>query len=127
MNHASRVIITDKEKESVLLGKRANRPEIHKWNIIGGKPDKGEEDSVAARREVFEEAGLILPILNFLFDDVYNDWTTHYYSARVDKASDLAHSDEHTELQWFTFAELEQIADQLAFNHYLILQEYFSF
>lgn len=127
MNYCNRVIIANQEKEKVLLGKRSDQPEAEKWKIIGGRPNEGEEDNMTARWEVYDETGIILNALNYLFTDNLNDWTTNYFSSRVDDADlELNGDHDYEELRWFTREELEEIETQLALNHYLVLKEFFG-
>jgi len=57
------IIINDKDE--ILLGKRADNGY---WDFPAGSMELGESFEECARREVFEETGLICGKLNFLMD-----------------------------------------------------------
>lgn len=53
------IVIINKRKE-VLLGKRQGSHGEGEWSLPGGKPNFGEKLITAAKRETFEETGLII-------------------------------------------------------------------
>jgi len=62
---ATCTLITN-EKNAVLLTKRALEPGVGKWALPGGYVNRGEVVEEAARREVFEETGLLCEITQLL-------------------------------------------------------------
>jgi len=122
MQKTARVIISDGEK--VLLGKRAEGIEVGKWNIFGGKVDEDETFEQAAKREVFEETGIEPAELEFLFKNVSEGWLSTYFQAIIHHHIPSKIT-EHTEVNWFSWQEIQSMRDQIAFNHYLVLRDYF--
>ena len=103
----------------LLLGRRAFEPDAGMWDTIGGFLDEEEDAVDALRREVREETGLELEVLDFL-----GYWLEPYdgrivlcftWTARV--RGDGRAADDLVELRWFEPAELPPPAE-LAFTHY---------
>ena len=125
MSVDSRVVVANTEGK-ILLGRRASGVETGKWSLLGGKPNKSENLHDAAQRELFEETGLAVGRLHFLFESEFGNWIGHYFLAIITSPLNLTPDVEHDELRWFGKGEIEKIKDQLAFDHYLILQRYFT-
>jgi len=124
MQQVSRVIISNENKQ-VLLGKRSSGIEKGKWSILGGKPDENESIEQSAIREISEETGLNLLSVTFLFSDHFNDWISYYFEAIIQRQTtwDLT---EHSEVQFFSWDDLQKMENEIAFNHYLVLKRYFK-
>lgn len=123
MKQVSRVIISSGER--VLLGRRNGGAETGKWSILGGKIDENENPEQAAHREILEETGLFLSTITFFIVDYFNDWESHYFTASVENES-IPNLSEHDEVKFFSQEELKMMTDEIAFNHYLILEQYFQ-
>jgi ADP-ribose pyrophosphatase YjhB (NUDIX family) len=102
----------------VLLGRRANEPAAGLWDLPGGFLHEDELPEEGLRREVREETGLELELLDFL-----GHWLEPYDGRIVlslvwtARASGEAHAaDDLVELRWFDRDELPSRAD-LAFKH----------
>ncbi|MBN1295978.1 8-oxo-dGTP diphosphatase [bacterium] len=71
-----------KDNETLMLFRNKKPGDIHrgKWNGLGGKFEPGESPEECARREVYEESGLIADqlhlrgVLTFPSFDGTNDW-----------------------------------------------------
>lgn len=107
----------------VLLVKRGNYPYKDQWALPGGFIDPQETSIEAARREVKEEAGLDLMMMQFshIADDPERDprgrAISMVYTAQA-KGEPFA-GDDAVEAAWFDF---EEAVDQdLAFDHRKIL------
>ena len=107
-------IISDSERRVVLV-KRAIEPGYGKWVFPGGYVDRGEEVTIAARREAREEAGLEVRI-----DRLINVYSYHgrtpvviVYAATILGGS-LACDDEGLEARFFREDEIPW--DELAFT-----------
>ena len=118
---AADTIIVNRSKE-VLLIKRKNPP--FGWAIPGGFIDYNEKAEDAAKREIFEETGLLLDDVNLfgVYSDPDRDVRGHtisvvYYSNtnREPKAGDDA-----ADACFFSFQNLPE----LAFDHYSILNDF---
>jgi ADP-ribose pyrophosphatase YjhB (NUDIX family) len=103
----------------VLLGRRANEPGAGLWDLPGGFLHEDELPVDGLRREVREETGLELELLDFL-----GHWLEPYdgrvvlclaWTARAH--GDGRAADDLVELRWFEPGELPA-ADELAFTHY---------
>jgi 8-oxo-dGTP diphosphatase len=107
------------DRGRVLLGRRAQDPGAGLWDLPGGFLHEAELPLDALRREVREETGLELEVLDFL-----GYWLEPYdgrivlcftWTARV--RGDGCAADDLVELRWFDPAELPSPAE-LAFTHY---------
>jgi ADP-ribose pyrophosphatase YjhB (NUDIX family) len=107
------------ERGRVLLGRRAYDPGAGLWDLPGGFLHEDELPLDALRREVREETGLELELLDFL-----GHWLEPYdgrivlclaWTARASGKAEAA--DDLVEVRWFEPDELPS-ADELAFTHY---------
>jgi 8-oxo-dGTP diphosphatase len=103
----------------VLLGRRANDPGAGLWDLPGGFLHEDELPVDGLRREVREETGLELELLDFL-----GHWLEPYdgrivlclaWTARA--SGDARAADDLVELRWFERDELPP-PGELAFTHY---------
>lgn len=120
---AGRVLAVHGDRVLLLLGSDPSRPaDGCWWFTVGGGCEDGESTTSAARREAFEEAGLLLPddlgpvVLHrtaaFAFEGLRYEQTEDFFFCRVD--SDAVVTTGWTELErrsmtahrWWTAAEL---------------------
>lgn len=108
------VVILLNDKEELLLQQRPNGT----WGLPGGLMDLGESFEEVARREVFEETGLVVKKLNLLNvysgsqyylkvpngDELYAA-TAVYYSSDYEGHMQIDH-DETIDLKYFSFENL---------------------
>jgi ADP-ribose pyrophosphatase YjhB (NUDIX family) len=103
----------------VLLGRRANEPGAGLWDLPGGFLHEDELPVDGLRREVREETGLELELLDFL-----GHWLEPYdgrivlclaWTARA--SGDARAADDLVEVRWFEPDELPP-PGELAFTHY---------
>jgi ADP-ribose pyrophosphatase YjhB (NUDIX family) len=106
-------------KGRVLLGRRANDPGKGLWDLPGGFLHEDELPVDALRREVREETGLELEVLDFL-----GHWLEPYdgrvvlclaWTARA--SGNARAADDLVEVRWFEPHELPP-PGELAFTHY---------
>ena len=94
----------------VLLGRKNRGFGEGKWNGLGGKVEQGEGIEEAARREVLEEAGIQVPVvervgmIHFEFTGNPEIMEVHIFRAK-EFEGDLSESEE-MEPKWFTFDEI---------------------
>ena len=105
----------------VLLGRRRDDPAAGRWDIPGGFVEEQEHPLDALRRELREETGLEIELVEFLgmWMQPYNDRNvlSLTWLARPTGGEERA-GDDLTELRWFAPDELPG-ADELAFESYV--------
>ncbi|MBI5733815.1 MAG: NUDIX hydrolase [Candidatus Kerfeldbacteria bacterium] len=105
--------------DKVLLGKRSIEPYKNYWDILGGFLELGESPAAGARREIKEETGLEIELVDLLgiFMDEYGpggDPTLNIcYLAKI-TAGEPKPADDVDELRWFTASDLPK---NLAFKN----------
>ena len=126
---ASALII---DEDKVLLGRRNIEPSKGMWDIPGGFLEPGEHPEDGMRREIMEETGLqvkIVDMLGFIMDDYGEDkQPTLNICYIVKKASETERpGDDLEELKWFKISELpEEIAFKNGHEMLEKLREYLS-
>lgn len=115
MQCAASIIIVN-EKNQILLGKRTDN---HKWGYAGGSIELDEKVENCARRELFEETGLIADEIEFFM--VNSGPEVHYVYPNGDEVSNIEiiyvcrkyhgelkrQEEEIEELKFFNIAEVE--------------------
>lgn len=100
------------DNHTLMLRRSKKKDDIHsgKWNGLGGKFEKGESPEECARREIFEESGLVVSnlelkgVLTFPNFDGSNDWIVFVFIGR-DFTGTLIESPEG-DLEWISDTEL---------------------
>ena len=97
--------------EAVLLVRRGQAPARGSWSLPGGRLQPGETARQAAVREVREETGLEINLLDAV--DVYDAMIPPYHycvadfrAEPVDVTAEPAAADDVTDARWVRFAEL---------------------
>ena len=123
-------VIIENDRGEILLGKRTDN---HKWGYSGGSIELGETIESCARRELFEEMGLIAEELRFFMinsgeethyiypngDEVYNVEVVYLCSKY--HGSPIPQESEMEELRFFPVTDLpEELSDPIipVFNAY---------
>ena len=104
------VVVYVKYEDNVLLVLK-NRPEnlAGKYNLPGGKIEKGESPEECARRELFEETGISCGIPVVYGKIVGKDCVVHCCMIKTDSLHNLSPRDEETEkVNWFKWQEMKE-------------------
>jgi 8-oxo-dGTP pyrophosphatase MutT (NUDIX family) len=111
------VIRAGAQGHEVVLGRRRRDRDGVTWSLPKGTPDDGETPEQTALREVREETGLEVRILDEVGDIHYRfvrdgrriDKTVRYYLMEA-TGGDLTHHDhEFEDVRWFGLAEAETL------------------
>jgi ADP-ribose pyrophosphatase YjhB (NUDIX family) len=102
----------------VLLGRRRDDPGAGRWDLPGGFLDEGEDAVAALHREIREETGLEVELVEFLGTWIEAYWTRTVlcltWRVHVIGGEELA-GDDLVELRWFRPDDRPR-NDELAFS-----------
>ena len=96
------IIVFDQKDEKILMCKRAKEPYKGKYNLVGGKVEKGENELESAYRELFEETGIskedikLTHLMNFQY--MIPDFELEVFVGKLNKEVKLV--EEVNELIW---------------------------
>lgn len=109
----SGVFVLD-EKKRLLVTRRAKEKASYPlwWEFTCGGHLVGEDPEVAARRELFEEVGLIPDSLRFLGSMKERDKFSYLYLANVRDTTLSLQEEEVCDARWLTCLELEESLDE---------------
>ncbi|MCK5321440.1 8-oxo-dGTP diphosphatase [Candidatus Pacearchaeota archaeon] len=100
------VLFHDEENQRILLGLKKKGFGEGKWNGFGGKVEAGETINKAARRELFEEAGILagelekVGLINFRFTEEVEE-TLEIHFLRALKVYGMPRETEEMRPEWF--------------------------
>ena len=124
------IVFFEKEKEKyVLLIERGNEPFMHKWALPGGFVEMDELLEDGCKRELFEETGLQIDgMKQFKTYDAIDRDPRHrtisvVFWAKVENEHKVKGGDDAANARWFPVSGLPE----LAFDHALILKNFFKF
>ncbi len=90
-----------------LLVERANAPAKGQFAFAGGKVEPGEALDVAARRELFEETGImasvVTPLREYMVEGAFH---LHVFYAQAYSGEAVA-GDDAASVGWFTIAQMK--------------------
>ncbi len=117
------IIVYNKEENKILMCKREKEPYKGKFNLVGGKVEKNEDELHAAYRELQEETGItdkditLTHIMNFQYK--MKDMELEVYAGKLNKNVDLI--EELNKLYWIdkneNFFDLEKYAGEGNIGH----------
>src|SRR3972149_4724601 len=123
-------IVLNREKNKILLGKRAPRlTNGGKYNLIGGFLDRNETTSQVVLREVLEETGYRAKIISlFRINDSPNrskeDRQNVDFAFIVEAQNKVGEmDDESSEVKWFDLNDLPR-EEEFAFDHFETINLY---
>ncbi|MET1231470.1 MAG: NUDIX hydrolase [Candidatus Limnocylindrales bacterium] len=111
------VIRVDDGRRQIVLGRRRRERDPATWTLPKGTPDPGEQTEETALREVTEETGLEVAILERVGDVEYWFMQTgtrihkivHYFLMAPTGGSLERHDHEFDEVRWVDLAEADQL------------------
>lgn len=119
------ILVYNKNEDKILMCKRAKEPYRGKFNLVGGKVEKGEDELSAAYRELQEETGItnkdikLTHIMNFQYR--ISDMELEVYSGKLNK--DVKLTEEVNKLYWMdkneNFFDLTRFAGEGNIGHML--------
>lgn len=100
-----------KKQNKFLLGKRSltKKSAPGYWCPVSGGIEAGETEQEAVVREVFEEVDLVVKANRKLsaFDTRDKSAVIHWWLVDIISGESILKNDEHSELGWFSVAEME--------------------
>jgi len=86
------------------------------WDLPGGRPDVGEDDRAALKREVREETGLDVEVIEHLDEHLFEVLPQHFvrivaYACTLVSRRELMLSHEHLDTRWMPVAGLGETID----------------
>ena len=119
------IMVYNKEENKILMCKREKEPYKGKFNLVGGKVEKSENELHAAYRELCEETGItsddivLTHIMNFQY--IMQDMELEVYAGKLNKDIELI--EEVNKLYWINknenFFDLEKYAGEGNIGHML--------
>ena len=119
------ILVYNKDENEILMCKREKEPYKGKFNLVGGKVEKGEDELHAAYRELYEETGIsgddivLTHIMNFQY--IMQDMELEVYAGKLNKDIELI--EEVNKLYWINknenFFDLEKYAGEGNIGHML--------
>ena len=119
------ILVYNKDENEILMCKREREPYKGKFNLVGGKVEKNENELHAAYRELCEETGItsddivLTHIMNFQY--IMQDMELEVYAGKLDKDIELI--EEVNKLYWINknenFFDLEKYAGEGNIGHML--------
>ena len=96
------ILVYNKKEDKILMCKRKKEPYKGKFNLVGGKVEKGEDELHAAYRELEEETGItnndikLTHFMNFQYE--MSNMELELYVGKLNKEKELV--EEINELYW---------------------------
>ena len=119
------ILVYDKNESKILMCKREKEPYKGKYNLVGGKVEKNEDELHAAYRELQEETGItnnditLTHIMNFQY--IIKDMELEVYAGKLNK--DIKLVEELNNLYWIdkneNFFDLDKYAGEGNIGHML--------
>ena len=117
------ILVYNKDEDKILMCKREKEPYKGKFNLVGGKVEKGEDELHAAYRELQEETGItnddikLTHLMNFQYE--MSDMELELYVGKLNKEKGLV--EEINKLFWLdkneNFFDMEKFAGEGNIGH----------
>jgi 8-oxo-dGTP diphosphatase len=95
----------------VLAARRHSPPELAgSWEFPGGKVEPGEADAVAVVREVYEELGVVVEVLERIEGqwEIRDGLRLRLFTARIREGS-VTPGPDHDAVMWVAYDELDRV------------------
>lgn len=109
-------VVIEDENGNILLTQRGriSRDEFEKWENCGGAVDGDETEEQAIKREVMEELGCKLQIIDVLYKDKFTtdsgaSWEVTIFRGKLDGEPKVQNQDENKAIKWFKKENLKNI------------------
>ena len=117
------LLVYNEEEDKILMCKREKEPYKGKFNLVGGKVEKGENELHAAYRELQEETGITkedIKLTNLMnFEYKMQDMELEVYVGKLDKEKKVV--EEINKLYWIdkqdNFFDVEKYAGEGNIGH----------
>ena len=119
------ILVFNKDENKILMCKREKEPYKGKFNLVGGKVEKDEDELHAAYRELQEETGItnkdikLTHIMNFQYE--MSDMELEVYTGKLNK--DVKLIEEVNKLFWLdkneNFFDINKFAGEGNIGHML--------
>lgn len=111
MNRASFVLIKNNNNEILLVKSLTNRMFVNQWSLPGGVVEPYETLEDGAKREVYEEVGLVCTIKNQLrqIENVKDNITVTTFLADYVSGVIKLQSEEISDAQWFSVKDTKSL------------------
>jgi 8-oxo-dGTP diphosphatase len=101
-----------REGTKVLAAQRSAKMNMPlKWEFAGGKVEENETHQKALKREVYEELGLIIEVLDFLavgYSEINGKTIALYvYDSKINGGE--INMNEHSQIKWVEIRELDKL------------------
>lgn len=109
-------VIKKDGKYLLIQEKRPNDPRVHElWNFPAGRVDAGDTIEQTAIKEAKEECGFDVELVRKLdiWQDSEKEPPQHAFEARIVGGELAFPRDEILDARWFSFGEVENMADKL--------------
>lgn len=132
MKQLNVILVYNKEKSKILMCKREKNPYKGKFNLVGGKVEKGEDGLTAAYRELKEETSItkddicLTHIMNFQYK--LTNMQLEVYAGKLNKEVTLI--EEVNKLYWIdkneNFFDINKFAGEGNIGHMIEQFELFD-
>ncbi|MBX9744230.1 MAG: NUDIX hydrolase [Chlamydiales bacterium] len=104
------------DRKILLLQRAHGKLEPGTWGLPAGKQEKNESYEATARRELFEETGIVVPsshpihhIKSLYIRKPNVDFVFHMYSVPLETLPEVCICDEHQAYTWASLEDLERL------------------
>ncbi len=104
------------DKRLLLLQSTSKKSEPETWGVPAGKIEKNESPESAAKRELFEETGILIDrnsqmqsLGKLYIRKPEIDYVYHLFKVRLNEVPDVRISNEHQDYRWASVKDIEEM------------------